>query len=818
MAITVGRHLFEKLNPDSEVPAINVGPMEVDKSLIAKGDVSQLIRISGKLDKASGAAKLDFYSVSASGAKTADHATCRVTFDDPKALASSWKRMSFLVKSRIQSLLDGVHNGSAEKIRREMAYELFGSFVNYAQSYRGMEEVTMDSKEYEATARLSFQTTEEDGNFVCSPFWIDSIGHLSGFIVNVKEAIGSKTNVYVSHGWESMRFAKTLSKDGKYRSYVKMQPAEDTIMAGDVFVFEEDTDEIIGVFGGLKFKRIPRTILNTFLPPQGAASKGAVSKDANPTKQAPAKKPAQNTNKPKAKAASAPAKPSGSGIAARALDLVAGEIGMPVSELSDNVVFTDVGVDSLMSLTISAKLRESLDIEVSQTLFQDCPTVKDLQSHFSANSPTAEVTTSDSASDTADSSSGDESASSATGNDGAFTPNTEMDEDNLVETIRSIIAEKMEIPESEIVGQTDFASLGMDSLMTLTVLAELREVTGQDLSPDFFVENPSMEAVENVFNPKSKPTVPADKPAGKSADKPQSREQSPPSPAPSPAKPERTAKSLLLQGNPKTASKTLFLFPDGSGSASSYAAISKIDTDVAVYGLNCPFMEHPTEWTNGIAGVATLYKQEVQRRQPHGPYYLGGWSAGGVLGYEISLQLQAEGETVERLILLDSPCPLHLEPLPSRLHHFFDDIGLLGTGKGKAPSWLLPHFDSAIRALDEYQPAKMGAAKAPKVFAVWASDGVCGKPDDPKPEPQENDPWNMKWLLENRTDFGPNGWDALLGNDESRIECAVVKGGNHFTIMREPVVSPPFAVKFFRFFFLFFLPLCLLYLHSFRTQ
>ena len=72
------------------------------------------------------------------------------------------------------------------------------------------------------------------------------------------------------------------------------------------------------------------------------------------------------------------------------------------------------------------------------------------------------------------------------------------------------------------------------------------------------------------------------------------------------------------------------------------------------------------------------------RRQPIGPYILGGWSAGGVVAYEVAKQLSYLSKAnpdknwyVEKLILIDSPCPVKLEPLPARLHHFFDEIGLL---------------------------------------------------------------------------------------------------------------------------------------------
>jgi len=69
---------------------------------------------------------------------------------------------------------------------------------------------------------------------------------------------------------------------------------------------------------------------------------------------------------------------------------------------------------------------------------------------------------------------------------------------------------------------------------------------------------------------------------------------------------------------------------------------------------------------------------------------------------------------------------------------------------------------------------------------IWATDGVCGKPGDPKPPPQADDPKSMKWLLENRTDFGPNGWDRLL--DVKQCKMVTIKG-NHFTMMKPPVAK-----------------------------
>ncbi len=58
-----------------------------------------------------------------------------------------------------------------------------------------------------------------------------------------------------------------------------------------------------------------------------------------------------------------------------------------------------------------------------------------------------------------------------------------------------------------------------------------------------------------------------------------------------------------------------------------------------------------------IQAMAADYIDAIKVAQPHGPYTVGGWSLGGLIGYEIAQQLFAAGDEVKRLILLDSTIP-----------------------------------------------------------------------------------------------------------------------------------------------------------------
>ena len=55
-----------------------------------------------------------------------------------------------------------------------------------------------------------------------------------------------------------------------------------------------------------------------------------------------------------------------------------------------------------------------------------------------------------------------------------------------------------------------------------------------------------------------------------------------------------------------------------------------------------------------LEDVAAPLVRKLRRLQPHGPYYLGGWCADGVIAYEVAQQLSAQGEKVGLLVLFDA--------------------------------------------------------------------------------------------------------------------------------------------------------------------
>ena len=790
MAFTISEYLHKLLRPETETVDMNVCHMEVFKPLIANdnGGKGQTLRLTATThDINSRQANLVFSS--GSGKTETQHAKCRVDFGSGSAYLAEWQRSTYLIAGRIDGLKKAALNGSAHRMLRGMAYKLFGAFVEYDSKYRGMEEVILDSPALEATAHISFQTSETDGKFVCSPYWIDSVCHLAGFIVNANDAVDSSKQVYVSHGWESMRFAEPLRADKTYRSYVKMQPLAGNMVAGDVYIF--DGDKIIGMCGALKFQCIPRTLLNTFLPPKGAAAQKAAP-SARPAPKvvtpAPAKKNVRKTIMPSQ---------NGPSVTSQVLEIIAAEVGVPVIELADAIDFAEMGVDSLMSLSICGRIREEVEIEAPASLFVDHPTVGSLKNHLSqyaASKPVQVETYDDSSSDsgspslTDDFSSQDGSVDTPLSPPGS--PGVPTDSESLSMIIRQTISEEMGVDVAELSSADDLSALGMDSLMSLSILGMLREKAGLSLPSDFLVDHQTIKSIETALHIGAPPKPKAAPKQAIKAPQLQSRPQPPihkASKFKKPALPERFASSVLLQGSPKTAEKTFWLVPDGGGAPTSYIFLEEISPKLAIWGLTSPFCKTPEEYMCGVVGIATKFVAEIKRRQPTGPYHIGGWSAGGVISFETVRQLVDMGDQVDTLVFIDTPCPLIIEPLPGTLHKFFGSIGLLGEGDGaieKLPPWLLPHFAASVHALSTYDAVPIPADKCPNVMAIWCEDGVCKEESDPRPDPYPYG--HAQWLLENRSDFGPNLWEEFL--DEGKITTRQMPG-NHFSMMKAPYVD-----------------------------
>jgi thioesterase domain-containing protein len=118
---------------------------------------------------------------------------------------------------------------------------------------------------------------------------------------------------------------------------------------------------------------------------------------------------------------------------------------------------------------------------------------------------------------------------------------------------------------------------------------------------------------------------------------------------------ERDSLVLIREGG---ARPPLFLVHDGDGETMLYRNLAlRLDAGHAVYGLQPYALEGVPMAHTRIPEMAAYHIGKIRSVRPRGPYLLGGMCAGGVIAFEIARQLQAMGERVALLALLDAADP-----------------------------------------------------------------------------------------------------------------------------------------------------------------
>jgi amino acid adenylation domain-containing protein len=123
---------------------------------------------------------------------------------------------------------------------------------------------------------------------------------------------------------------------------------------------------------------------------------------------------------------------------------------------------------------------------------------------------------------------------------------------------------------------------------------------------------------------------------------------------------------LLATSQDQSSSSPSILVPiQSKGSGQPFFCVHPIGGNILCYvelaralGHERPFyaLQSPSasmEITT-VEEMATLYLREIRQVQPEGPYFLGGWSMGGLVAFEIARQLEAQDEAVALLALFDT--------------------------------------------------------------------------------------------------------------------------------------------------------------------
>ena len=189
-----------------------------------------------------------------------------------------------------------------------------------------------------------------------------------------------------------------------------------------------------------------------------------------------------------------------------------------------------------------------------------------------------------------------------------------------------------------------------------------------------------------------------------------------------------------------------------------------------------PFMKIPLDRTssadNAIGELAEHCIERIVKVQPHGPYYLSGYSLGGIVAYEIAHRLHLNGEAIAFLGLIDPDPP---RPTPIRsLRRDIHRLGLWPVAKrqikrllksnGQTPPAAIAYHDMPTEEKVMLFPGHYDAPPCPVPLTLFlAKDHYAGDPHEPVPDPR------LDWTC-----------TAMKGFTVHEIP------GTHFTLNDEP--------------------------------
>ncbi|MFD4369937.1 amino acid adenylation domain-containing protein [Rhodococcus sp. NPDC058521] len=157
--------------------------------------------------------------------------------------------------------------------------------------------------------------------------------------------------------------------------------------------------------------------------------------------------------------------------------------------------------------------------------------------------------------------------------------------------------------------------------------------------------------------------------------------------------------------------RPLFCIHPVVGLSWSFAALTRfVDDEVPIYGLQSPWLTEDLPPAVDISAVATRYIDEMRSVAPEGPYRLLGYCFGGTIAHEVAIQLQAAGEEIELLAMLDTFIGDSREQGPEPIT-VGDVLGLMGAQEQR------------LQPVDEFTPED-----AKRLFA--ATPGLYGTLDD----------------------------------------------------------------------------------------